>query len=208
MLNRDYGKKSSGPQKMADGGSVGFFDSLKQLGDRLTAGNIDERGSEAYNRWNPKADADVAQSDAKFDRPAPVADTTPVDASDAQSRRVAGSSPSEPVGGYDSTDVNPNLVKQSAAPAAATVIAAPRKRARVSNSANAVSNRRDEWAYRTAQDKADAESRNPAVSLGSLNSIDSVKSGLADDLNPTKGSWLSGRADGGPVGGDRYYGKK
>lgn len=230
MLNRDYGKKSSGPQKMADGGSVGFFESLKQLGDRLTAGNIDQEGSEAYNRWGAgRAKIDSAYADSSrakdVEQPAPATvvarpsvpapdsvkypDTEFGDLAGAQSRVASDDLKAV-------ADAN-----DKSTPAAATVIAAPRKRARVSkpqgavanaiDSANAISNRRDEWAYRTAQDKAnspEAEARKTADSLGRLNSSDSVKSGLADDLNPTKGSWLSGRADGGPVGGDRYYGKK
>jgi hypothetical protein len=56
--------KSCGPAKMADGGSVGFF-------ERLSAGNIDDPKSEAYKRWGAGSKAAPAAAAPASD---PMAD--------------------------------------------------------------------------------------------------------------------------------------
>lgn len=53
MANRDYGKNcSTAVKKMADGGRVG---EATGFWDRITAGDVDRVGSEAYNRWGEGA---------------------------------------------------------------------------------------------------------------------------------------------------------
>ena len=84
-----YSKKSAGQpvQKMADGGSVGFF-------ERLRAGNIDDTSSEAYKRWGAgskrSADPDTpVEAPAPSPAPSPESnsssDTEPVSSSETES---------------------------------------------------------------------------------------------------------------------------
>lgn len=86
-MTTKYSKCASGPamKKMADGGSVGLF-------DRLKAGNIDQEGSEAFNRFGAGAKA-ARENNADYDsalqqkvkyapNPAPEADASAAAAED------------------------------------------------------------------------------------------------------------------------------
>jgi len=62
---------------------------FRQAWDRLTAGNIDERGSEAFNRWGAGRDESIATSDAVQEKrfkelPPPVEATEVAEPDDAQ----------------------------------------------------------------------------------------------------------------------------
>lgn len=84
-MARDYGKaknSSSGDRyygkavcKMADGGIIeglkqgweNIKQGFKDAGDRISAGNIDQPGSEAYNRWGEGSKQAYASEDARRD---------------------------------------------------------------------------------------------------------------------------------------------
>lgn len=98
------------------GPSVSFW-------DRLKAGNVDDRGSEAYNRFNPKAAADFAQSDEKFKRSQAGASSSP-----APSPAPAPATATADSGAYDFGGNTPSAPDASPAPAP-TVARKPMRKA-------------------------------------------------------------------------------
>lgn len=72
MLNRDYGKKNSIPKKMADGGSAG---DNAGFWERVAAGNKDQPGSEAYNRWGAGRASGDANELLRESRRSPASET-------------------------------------------------------------------------------------------------------------------------------------
>lgn len=216
MNNRDMGKSCGPAKKMADGGSVdsgGFW-------ERIKAGNIDQPGSEAYNKYGKGKDEGIVASDtrqlarnesAKASAPAPAE----ADTSDAQSRRVASSA--APVGGYDSTDVNPNLPKTPDTPdepakpkvvkvARAPTVSTPKVGGGLaSGMASGATTMINARSARDAKDAAKAESTESPrqIKIASNDGKDLMSTGIDPvTLLPNR------RANGGLIGEGRSYGKK
>lgn len=132
-MNRDLGKKMAPVRKMAEGGSVGFW-------ERLRAGNIDEPGSEANMRWGSgkkamdaavaaeqasRAPLPSAEDNMQAVRDSIAADAPKVSAVDKEKFDMANA---EPAGMEALEDNDParKVMKPAAAPAPA---AAKRRKA-------------------------------------------------------------------------------
>lgn len=232
MANRDYGKNSSPPtKKMADGGSVG-----ESVGfwERIKAGNIDERGSEAYNRWNKDAKADTDNSDARQARrmdevsaPAAAPAVTPAPAAPVSVEQDAATSS----GLRDKTPAADTKVEElkpiesravnRVAPSGKSLgsgMASSYAAMQNSKAAHAALQKKSPAAAavpskETPVSKSSAAPEAPAIIRDGPNKNTSLAEDWGDAIGSgfkrfSKAAANPGMANGGPVGDARYYGKK
>jgi hypothetical protein len=136
-MSRDkYSKKSSAPQKYADGGVI-LNDADKAttggvgLWDRLKAGNIDQAGSEAHRRWGAGAEElKTASSEAlDFDRRERNRELPTAAPASSPAGAVSRSADPYPTPEADNPDSSPAAAPPAAAKPATAAKSAPTRRA-------------------------------------------------------------------------------
>lgn len=202
---RDRGKRIDEAAGYADGGDVGFF-------ERLKAGNIDDAGSEAYNRWGAgKAAGDASELDRESRRTSPGSDSSASAApapAPAPTPAPAPAPAEEPAPREASNDEVRKMADDAEAAAAAPK---PKKYSAARKAIYAAGQALVNGSAAKAGQKAPSYASKPFEDNFPTSSDDKPRKpleGVMSQLDPNTLLPKTQMANGGVVGGPKHYGKK